>query len=504
MGISMTASNQTVPFFINGEWIRIPDLETTPVYNPSLGEIIAETPVGAAAQVAAAVEAADSAFEGWRETPPNDRARVLFRFRELLLAHFDEIAALISREHGKTRGEAIGDLHRGIEVVEFSVGLAPLLMGETLENVARGIDCETVRQPLGVCVGITPFNFPAMVPMWMFPVAIACGNTFILKPSEKVPLTAVRLVELLAEAGLPKGVMNLVHGGRACVDSLLSHPKVRAISFVGSTAVARHIYETGTKNGKRVQAAGGAKNFIVIMPDAVVGNTVAGVTGAAFGCAGERCMAGSTALVIGDAAKRILPEIVDAAKNLKVGRTDVEVALQPSMGPVISFDHRNRVLSLLAKGEQQGAKILADGRSVKFSDGPPGFFIGASVVDQMDPSSNILMEAEVFGPVLSVVHLKDLETAVAMANKSSYGNGAAIFTSSGKAAREFKHNVKAGMIGVNVGVPAAMAQFPFSGWGDSFFGDLHVQGREGVYFYTQQKVTTTRWFSEGEGDIWRK
>src|ERR1700677_4760737 len=253
----MTASNLTVPFFINGEWVHNPGVETTPVYNPSVGEVIAETPVGEAAQVAAAVEAAESAVEGWRETPPNDRARVLFRFRELLLAHFDEIAALISREHGKTRGEAVGDLHRGIEVVEFAIGLAPLLMGETLENVARGIDCETVRQPLGVCVGITPFNFPAMVPMWMFPVAIACGNTFILKPSEKVPLTAIRIAQLLEEAGLPKGVLNIVHGGRECVEALLTHAKVKSISFVGSTPVARHVFEVATRHGKRVQSNGG-------------------------------------------------------------------------------------------------------------------------------------------------------------------------------------------------------------------------------------------------------
>jgi len=492
------------PLLINGEWLRPTQLPTTPVFNPSTGETIALTPVGSATEAEAAVAAAHAAFPGWWQTPPIERARVLFRYRELLLKNFEEIAALISREHGKTRGEARGDLQRGIEVVEFATGIPTLLFGDTLENVARGIDCETLRQPLGVCVGITPFNFPAMVPMWMFPIALACGNTFVLKPSEKVPLTAVRIIELLVEAGLPKGVLNLVHGGRDCVQALLTHPQVRAISFVGSTAVARHIYETGTRHGKRVQAAGGAKNFILVMPDADVAKTVEGVTGAAFGCAGERCMAGSTALVVGEAAKTVLPTLVDATKAMTIGRTDLDATKQPDMGPVISAPHRDRVLSLLAHGESQGARLLVDGRATRVADSPHGFFLGASIVEQGDPTPNVLMREEVFGPVLSVLRLEDLDAAIELANRSSYGNGAAIFTRSGKAAREFKHRMKAGMIGINVGVPAAMAPFPFSGWGDSFFGDLHVQGREGVLFYTQQKVVTTRWFADGEGDIWRK
>jgi malonate-semialdehyde dehydrogenase (acetylating)/methylmalonate-semialdehyde dehydrogenase len=497
-----TTSSDLVPFFIDGQWLRPTQSDTSPVFNPSTGETIARTPLAGAADVDAAVAAADAAFPGWWQTPAVERVRVLFRYRELLLAHFDEVAALISREHGKTRAEARGDLQRGIEVVEFAAGIPPLLFGETLENVARGIDCETLRQPLGVCVGITPFNFPAMVPMWMFPIALACGNTFVLKPSEKVPLTAVRLVELLAAAGLPKGVLNLIHGGRACVDALLTHPRVRAISFVGSTPVARHTYETGTKHGKRVQAAGGAKNFILILPDADVTKTVEGVTGAAFGCAGERCMAGSTALLVGDAAKRVLPTLVDATKTMKVGRTDLDA--QPAMGPLITAQHRDRVVSLLAQGEQQGARVLADGRGVRIADAPNGFFVGASIVEQSDPVSNILMREEVFGPVLSVMKMDDLDAAIELANRSPYGNGAAIFTRSGQAAREFKHRIKTGMVGINIGVPAAMAPFPFSGWGESFFGDLHVQGREGVLFYTQQKVVTTRWFAGGEGDIWRK
>jgi malonate-semialdehyde dehydrogenase (acetylating)/methylmalonate-semialdehyde dehydrogenase len=497
-----TLSLPIAPLFINGEWVSPTHLETTPVFNPSTGETIAAAPVSGTAEVEAAVAAADAAFPAWWQTPPIDRARIFFRYRELLIRHFDEIAALVSREHGKTRGEARGDLQRGIEVVEFATGITPLLFGDTLENVARGIDCETQRQPLGVCAGITPFNFPAMVPMWMFPIALVCGNTFVLKPSEKVPLTAVRIIELLAEAGLPKGVLNLVHGGKECVEGLLTHPKVRAISFVGSTPIARHIYETGTRHGKRVQAAGGAKNFILIMPDADVSRTVEGVTGAAFGCAGERCMAGSTALVIGDASKSVLPTLVSATQAIKVGRTDLDA--QPEMGPVITAQHRNRVFSLLEQGAAQGGKILADGRNARVSDAPNGFFVGASIVEQPDPASNVLMREEVFGPVLSVLRMSDLDAAMELASKSAYGNGAAIFTRSGRAAREFKHRMKAGMIGINVGVPAAMAPFPFTGWGDSFFGDLHVQGREGVLFYTQQKVITSRWFSDGEGDIWRK
>jgi malonate-semialdehyde dehydrogenase (acetylating)/methylmalonate-semialdehyde dehydrogenase len=494
-------SHPLVPFFIDGHWSRPAGLATTPVFNPSTGETIAATPVGGIAEVDAAVSAAHAAFPAWSETPAVDRARLLLRYRELLLAHFDEIAALISREHGKTRGEARGDLQRGIEVVEFAAGVPSLLFGDTLENVARGIDCETLRQPLGVCVGITPFNFPAMVPMWMFPIALACGNTFVLKPSEKVPLTAVRLVELLAEAGLPGGVLNLVHGGRECVDALLAHPRVRAVSFVGSTPVARSIYETGTKHGKRVQAAGGAKNFILVMPDADVTKTVEGVTGASFGCAGERCMAGSTALLVGGAKRTVLPTLVEATKALRIGRTDLEA--QPAMGPLITATHRDRVLSLLAAGEAQGARLLADGRGARVPDAPGGFYVGASVVEQTDPATNVLMREEVFGPVLSVVAMDDLDAAIELANRSAYGNGASIFTRSGRAAREFKHRMKAGMIGINIGVPASLAPFPFTGWNESFFGDLHVQGREGVLFYTQQKVCTTRWFAEGEGDIWR-
>jgi malonate-semialdehyde dehydrogenase (acetylating)/methylmalonate-semialdehyde dehydrogenase len=496
----MQAKPLPCPFFIDGEWIES-KLAGTPVHNPSTGEVIAQCPAGGAAEAGAAVEAAAAAFPGWRETPAVERARVLFKFKELLERHFEELIRLNTREHGKTLGESRGDVKRGIEMIEFACGVPSLLMGESLENLARGIDCETVRQPLGVCAGITPFNFPAMVPLWMYPVALACGNTFVLKPSEKVPLTAIRIVELLREAGLPKGVLNLVHGGRECVDALLTHPKVKAVSFVGSTPVARHIFEVATKHGKRAQANGGAKNYIFIMPDADVENSTRGLIEAAYGCAGERCMAGSTAVMIGDAGKTVLPSILDAARAIKIGPTDREA--QPDMGPVITRQHRDRVVQLIDTGSKEGAKVLVDGRGARVAGAPDGFYVGATVLDGVQ-SGMIVAREEIFGPVLNVMRFADLEAALELANRSPYGNGASIFTRSGKAAREFKHRVKAGMVGVNIGVPASMSWFPFNGWGESFFGDLHMQGREGVQFFTQQKVAMTRWFSYGEGDIWQR
>ncbi len=487
--------------FVGGEWFAAEAAEAGLVFNPSLGEVIAEVPLGGGELVDQAVRSAHEAFPGWWETPAVDRANVLFRYKALLEKHVDELALSISTEHGKTIPEARGDIRRGIQMVEYACGAPALLMGESLENVARGIDCDSIRQPLGVCVGITPFNFPAMVPLWMFPLALACGNTFILKPSEKVPLTAIRLVELLAEAGLPPGVLNLIHGGRACVDALLTHPLVRAISFVGSTPVARHIFETGTHHGKRVQAAGGAKNFILLMPDATVNETVRGLTEAAFGCAGERCMSGSTAIAIGDAAKHLLPDLVNVAKSMRVGPTFNDPSSQ--MGPVITAQHRDRVNELIGVGAAEGARVLADGRSVKVAGAPKGFYVGPTILDEIHSDMTVARE-EIFGPVLNVYRMDDLDSAIELANKSAYGNGAAIFTNSGRAAREFKHRIRAGMVGINVGVPAAMAFFPFSGWNESFFGDLHLQGREGVAFYTQQKVTTSRWFAPGEGDVWAR
>jgi malonate-semialdehyde dehydrogenase (acetylating) / methylmalonate-semialdehyde dehydrogenase len=430
-----------------------------------------------------AVQAAAAAFPDWWETPPVERARVLFRFKALLEENFEELIRLNTREHGKTLAESRGDVKRGMEMVEFACGIPSLLMGESMENIARGIDCDTIRQPLGVCAGITPFNFPAMVPLWMYPVALACGNTFVLKPSEKVPLTAIRIVQLLEEAGLPKGVINIVHGGRECVDALLTHPKVRAISFVGSTPVARHVFEVGTRHGKRVQSNGGAKNYIFIMPDADVENSTRGVIEAAYGCAGERCMAGSTAVIIGDASKKVLPSIIEAARAIEVGPTDREV--QPHMGPVITRQHRERVEQLIELGAKEGAKIRRWPRRPR-GRRANGFFIGATVLDGVQGGMSVARE-EIFGPVLNVMRFEELDAAIELANRSPYGNGASIFTRSGKAAREFKHRIKAGMVGINIGVPASMAWFPFNGWDESFFGDLHMQGKEGVQFSPSKK-----------------
>ncbi len=496
------AENQPCPLYIGGKWLHPSGKTSSHVYNPSRGSIIATVPMCGVAEVNMAAASAKEAFPAWRDTPPNERAQVLFRVKIMLDDAFDELCLGIATEHGKTLAEARGDLRRGIEVVEFACGIPTLLMGESLENIARGIDCHTDRHPLGVVAGICPFNFPALVPMWMWPIAIACGNTFILKPSEKVPLTMQRVIGLLEKAGLPPGVMNIVHGGRECVDAILEHPDVKAISFVGSTPVAREIHRKGTSHGKRVQAAGGAKNFIILMPDADVDRTVEALKDGAFGCAGERCMAGSTAVAVGEAGDRLLPALADLVKAMKVGPTDKKES-QPDMGAVISAEHRTRVAGLIDAGERSGAKVLADGRLTKVADAPEGFFLGPTVIDHVD-DANPLMETEVFGPVLAVMRSKTLDDAIAKANRQAFGNGAAIFTNSGKAAREFRRNVSAGMVGINVGVPAPLAYFPFSGWNDSFFGDLHIQGKEGVEFYTQRKTTTTRWFSFGDGEIWAK
>src|SRR3954462_3361197 len=413
------------PAFIDGKWREITGVEKSPVYNPSRGEVIAEVPLCTKEHVDEAVESAAAAFPAWRDTPPIERARLFFRYRQLLEENFDRICQSVSREHGKTLAEARGSAYRGIENIEYACSIPTLLMGDSLENLARGVDCETMLQPLGVCVGITPFNFPAMVPMWMFPLALACGNTFILKPSEKVPLTALLIIELLEKAGLPKGVLNVVPGGRESVESLLTQPKVKAISFVGSSPVGKYIYETGTRNGKRVQANGGAKNYVVVMPDADVSNTVDALSTAAFGCAGERCMAVSTAIAVGAAADRVLPSLVEAARSIRVGPTDVEA--QPDMGPVITAQHRDHVANLVAGGEKEGAKIICDGRGARIDAAPNGFFMGATIVDQVRDEMTIARE-EVFGPVLNVMRMDDLDNAIECANRAGSGNGAAIFT----------------------------------------------------------------------------
>jgi malonate-semialdehyde dehydrogenase (acetylating)/methylmalonate-semialdehyde dehydrogenase len=484
-----------LPNLIGGKWTSSAATESATVMNPSRGQAIATVPMSSAADVDDAVQAALKAFPDWRETPPNERAQVMFRLKTLLEDEFDELAKGICREHGKTLIEARGDLRRGIEMVEYACGVPTLLMGESLENIARGIDCHTDRTPLGVVAGICPFNFPALVPMWMWPLAIACGNCFILKPSEKVPLTMQRVGGLLKKAGLPDGVFSIIHGGRDTVNALLDHPDIQAISFVGSTPVARALYQRACNNGKRVQSAGGAKNFLVILPDADPEHTAGALRDSAFGCAGERCMAGSVAVAVGEAGERVLPALVDIINSMQVGPTDIDA--QPDMGALITAEHRDRVKQLITLGESKGGKVLTSG-----ADTPDdGFFVRPTLIDQID-YNNDLATTEIFGPVLSVMRAKTLDQAIDAANKQSFGNGACIFTSSGKAAREFRHKVSAGMVGVNVGVPAPLAYFPFTGWNQSFFGDLHMQGKEGVQFYTKQKTTTVRWFNFGEGDIW--
>lgn len=481
--------------FIGGDQVAANVSHFTPVYNPSRGEVIAQAPDSDRAAVDLAVQAARKAFPEWADTPVVERARVMFRFAHLLEKHFDELAQLVTREHGKTHEEAKGDVRRGIEMVELACHAPTVLMGQTLDNVARGIDGRVERYPVGVCVGITPFNFPAMVPLWMFPVAIACGNTFILKPSPKVPLTPLRLAELLTEAGLPKGVFNVVHGGNETVDVLLTHPDIVAISFVGSTQVAKHIYETGTAAGKRVQAAGGAKNYLLVMPDADLDATTSQIIGAAFGCSGQRCMAGSIAVAVGQAADPLLERLHDAAGKMRVGPTDGATLVD--MGPVIDPGAHERIRGYIDLGLREGARLAVDGREVALTEKTGGFFVGPTIFDHAQPEMRIVRD-EIFGPVLAVMRMEDLSQAIEQANRSAYGNGAVIFTRDGGAARTFARYVKCGMIGVNVGVPAPMAVFPFTGWNQSFFGDLHIQGTEGFHFYTHNKVVLSRWNDPGK------
>jgi malonate-semialdehyde dehydrogenase (acetylating)/methylmalonate-semialdehyde dehydrogenase len=485
--------------YIHGQTLPALSTNRTPVFNPSQGEVIAEVPDCTKEDVARAVESARKALSGWAETPPNDRARFLFRYKQLLEENFEALARLVTREHGKTIEESRGDVRRGIDVVEMACGIPTLLMGQFLDNVAKGIDGHVLRQPVGVCAGITPFNFPAMVPMWMYPVAIACGNTFILKPSPKVPLTAMRLAELTADAGLPPGVLNVVHGGKGVVDALLRHPDVAAISFVGSTQVARYIYETGTANGKRVQAAGGAKNYMVVLPDAELDFTTGAMMGAAFGCSGQRCMAGSVAVAVEGAGEPLLKRLREATAVLKVGPTDQDDSV--AMGPLVDAAARDRVLHYLELGVKEGASLVADGRKSAARASSRGFFVGPSVFDRAQPDMQIVRD-EIFGPVLSVMRAASLDEAIAQANRSPYGNGAVIFTSDGAAARKFTREIQCGMVGVNVGVPAPMAAFPFSGWNQSFFGDLHMQGLEGIQFYTRSKVVLSRWNPSGKRGTW--
>jgi malonate-semialdehyde dehydrogenase (acetylating)/methylmalonate-semialdehyde dehydrogenase len=459
------------------------------VFDPSTGRVIRRVMLAGRETVGRAVAAAQAALPAWRDTPALRRARILARFRELLEANRDELAGLISQEHGKTLPDAAGSLQRGIEVVEFATGIPHLLKGTWSEDVAKGVDCHSVLQPVGVCAGITPFNFPAMVPMWMFPVAIACGNTFVLKPSEKVPSTALRLARLFEEAGLPPGVLDVVPGDAEAVDALLTHPGVDAVSFVGSTPVARHVYEKATAAGKRVQALGGAKNHAVVLPDCDLESTADALIGAGYGSAGERCMAISAVVAVGAVAEPLLERLGAKARALQVGpgtKPGVE------MGPVITAAHRERIRGLVAAGLAEGARAVLDGRSLRVPDGEAGFFLGPTLLDHVTPAMTVYRE-EIFGPVLVVLRVATLDQAIALVNANPYGNGTALFTGSGRAAQRFERDVQVGMVGINVAIPVPTAFHSFGGWKQSLFGDLHVHGMEGVKFYTRTKAVTSRW-----------
>ena len=482
----------TVPNYINGRWQDSTATEWQDVFNPATGEALARVPLSDSAGVSRAIDAAAAAFPAWRRTPPEDRIQPLFKLKVLLEDHQDELARIITRENGKTFAEAKAELRRAIENVEVACGIPMMMQGYNLEDVARGIDETMIRQPLGVVAAITPFNFPGMIPFWFLPYAIACGNTFILKPSERVPLTMRRAFELLEQTGLPKGVVNLVNGGKTAVDALLDHPKVRAISFVGSTPVAKYIYARAGANGKRAQCQGGAKNHVIVLPDADMKMATQIITDSAFGCAGQRCLAVSVAVTVGEAQKVFRDSITEAAASLRVGN-GLDDGIQ--MGPVISRQSKARVESLIGEGAKQGAKLLLDGRDAKIPGGGEGNFVKPTVLDALPAGSN-LADTEIFGPVLSLVHADRLDDALAFLERSAYGNQASLFTSSGAAARRFRYEAPAGNIGINIGVAAPMAYFPFSGWKDSFFGVQHGQGRDAVEFYTEKKVVVERWAAE--------
>ena len=459
------------------------------VFNPATGEISAHVPLATAAEVDAAVDAAAAAFPEWSAVTPLQRARVMFRFRELIGANIDELAALLTAEHGKTIADAKGSITRGLEVVEFACGIPQLLKGEYTDSVGTEIDSWSMRQPLGVCVGITPFNFPAMVPMWMYPVALACGNTFVLKPSEKDPSVGIRMAELLSQAGLPDGVFNVINGDKEAVEALLSHPKVDAVSFVGSTPIAEHIYRTAANAGKRVQALGGAKNHMIVMPDADLDQATEALIGSAYGSAGERCMAVSVAVTVGGVADQLMDKLEPRVRSLKVGPgTDPD----SEMGPLVTRAHLDRVSGYIDTGVDEGATLRVDGRGLKLQGYEDGFFIGGSLFDNVTSDMKIYQD-EIFGPVLSVVRADDFEAALDLVNDHELGNGVAIFTRDGDAARSFTNRAKIGMVGINVPIPVPMAFHSFGGWKRSLFGDHHMHGPEGVRFYTRLKTVTARW-----------
>jgi malonate-semialdehyde dehydrogenase (acetylating)/methylmalonate-semialdehyde dehydrogenase len=484
---------ERLPLWIGGA--AVPALTTRygEVTNPATGEVIRHVPLANADDVDAAVRAATAALPDWRAAPPLRRARILMRFRELMEAHKKDLARIVTEEHGKTLADAEGSITRGIEVIEFATGIPHLLKGEFSESVGSAVDSWSLRQPVGVCAGITPFNFPAMVPMWMFPVALACGNTFILKPSERDPTLALRMGELLQEAGVPDGVFNVVHGDKEAVDAILAHPGIKAVSFVGSTPIAKYIYETGARHGKRVQALGGAKNHAVVMPDADFDFAADALIGAAYGSAGERCMAVSVVAAVGRAGDAVCERLAERARAVKVG---AGTAPGVEMGPVITCAARDRIIHCIDQGVAEGATLIVDGREPRVPGFDEGFFVGPTLFDHVTPAMSIYRD-EIFGPVLVIVRAESLAEAIALINRNPYANGAALFTRSGRAARTFQQDVDVGMLGINVPIPVPMAFYSFGGWRNSLFGDLHVHGMDGVRFYTRGKAITARWPDDG-------
>ncbi len=475
--------------YIGGTWASAPAAEHLPVTNPATGEVMTKVPLSPAGEVDRAVQAAAKAFREWRQTPPVERVQYLFKLKNLLEENLDDLARTMTNECGKTYKESADELRRGIQNVEIACGIPFMMQGYNAEDIARGIDEIMIRQPLGVVAAITPFNFPGMIPLWFLPYAIACGNTFILKPSEKVPMTAGKLFQLLARTGLPSGVTNLVNGAKETVDALLGHPTVRAISFVGSSPVAKYVYSRATANGKRAQCQGGAKNPVIVLPDADLEMTTQALTESAFGCAGQRCLAGSVAVTVGEARRVFAAALADAAASRVVG-----YGLSPGvqMGPVISRESKARVEGLIEVGLQEGARALVDGRNARIQGFEKGNFIRPTILEGVNPAGKIA-GTEIFGPVLSLIHVDALDDAIRLLNASNYGNMACLFTRSGAAARKFRYEAQVGNIGINLGVAAPMAFFPFSGWKDSFFGDLHGQGRDAIEFYTEKKVVVERW-----------
>ena len=480
---------RTINHWIDGTQTAGASTRVGPVYNPATGSQTAEVPLASVVDVGTAVESAKKAFETWRYSSLTQRQNIMFAFRELVAARKLDIAKLLTAEHGKTIDDALGEVQRGLEVIEFACNIAHLLKGDFSEQVSTGVDTYTIRQPLGVVAGITPFNFPAMVPMWMYPLAIACGNTFVLKPSEKDPSASMFGAELLAEAGLPEGVFNVVHGDKEAVDAILAHPDIAAVSFVGSTPIARYIYENGTRNGKRVQALGGAKNHMIVLPDADIDLAADSAVSAGYGSAGERCMAISAVLAIGEAGDRLIEGIQARIEKLKVGPGD-EPGVE--MGPLVTKAHLDRVRGYVDAGVAEGATLVADGRSLVVDGHEDGFFLGPTLFDQVTPNMSIYTD-EIFGPVLSTVRMEHFEEAIRLINENPYGNGTAIFTNDGGAARKFQQEIQVGMVGINVPIPVPLSFYSFGGWKDSIFGSHAIYGPEGVHFYTRQKVVISRW-----------